>query len=204
MNLIDAIDQQLPQTQCTQCGYNGCRPYAEAIARGTPHNQCPPGGAPVIEKLSALLNREVIPFNPKHGVEKPKVWAYIREADCIGCTKCIDACPTDAILGSGKMMHTVIQSECTGCQLCVEPCPMDCIELVPAPEAYEQRDHYRLAHQRKQKRMMQLDQLATIKHDTLKQPLVADKASSAIDKQAFIAAAVARANTKKKTFVREA
>jgi len=132
--LADRIDALLPQTQCEQCGYHGCRPYAEAIARGeAPINQCPPGGAAGIAKLAALLDRPVLPLNPDHGIEKPRTLARIVEADCIGCTKCIQACPVDAIVGAAKLMHTVLSDDCTGCELCVPACPVDCIVLEPMP-----------------------------------------------------------------------
>ena len=131
MNLADQIDDLLPQTQCTQCGFRGCRPYAEAIARGEADiNQCPPGGAQGIAKLAALVGREVIPLNPVHGVEKPLAAALIDEQWCIGCTLCIQACPVDAIVGAPKRMHTVLLERCTGCELCVSPCPVDCIEMI--------------------------------------------------------------------------
>jgi electron transport complex protein RnfB len=134
MTLVDRIDALLPQTQCGQCGYHGCRPYAEAIARGEAEiNQCPPGGAAGIEKLAALLQRPVLPLNAEHGVEKPRLLARIVEADCIGCTKCIQACPVDAIVGASKLLHTVIADDCTGCELCVAACPVDCIVLLPMP-----------------------------------------------------------------------
>jgi electron transport complex protein RnfB len=134
--LADRIDALLPQTQCEQCGYHGCRPYAEAIARGeAPINQCPPGGAAGIAKLAALLDRPVLPLNPDHGIEKPRTLARIVESDCIGCTKCIQACPVDAIVGAAKLMHTVIADDCTGCELCVAACPVDCIVLEPMPLA---------------------------------------------------------------------
>lgn len=132
MATIQEIDQILPQTQCGQCGFPGCRPYAEAIAQGEMHNRCPPGGDLVILQLAKRLNRPVLPLNLEHGVhEEVKKVAYIREAECIGCTKCIQACPVDAILGAAKLMHTVIPALCTGCDLCVEPCPVDCIEMRP-------------------------------------------------------------------------
>lgn len=132
--LADRIDAVLPQTQCEQCGYHGCRPYAEAIARGeAPINQCPPGGAAGIAKLAALLDRPVLPLNPDHGIEKQRTLARIVEADCIGCTKCIQACPVDAIVGAAKLMHTVLSDDCTGCELCVPACPVDCIVLEPMP-----------------------------------------------------------------------
>jgi len=131
--LIEAIDRLLPQTQCGQCTFPGCRPYATAIADGRADiNQCPPGGEAGIRALAQLLGREAKPLNPAHGVEKPKVLALIVEEDCIGCTKCIQACPVDAIVGAPKRMHTVIADLCTGCELCLPPCPVDCIELVPA------------------------------------------------------------------------
>ncbi len=132
--LADRIDALLPQTQCEQCGFHGCRPYAEAIARGEAAiNQCPPGGAAGIEKLAALLQTPMLPLNPANGVEKPRTLARIVEADCIGCTKCIQACPVDAIVGAAKLMHTVIADDCTGCELCVPACPVDCIVLLPMP-----------------------------------------------------------------------
>ncbi|MCD8513580.1 MAG: electron transport complex subunit RsxB [Nitrincola sp.] len=131
--IVEQIDKLLPQTQCGQCGYPGCKPYAEAISNGDAINKCPPGGQSTIEALADLLDREVIPLDAEHGEEKPKTVAYIREDECIGCTKCIQACPVDAILGAAKQMHTVIVSECTGCDLCVEPCPVDCIDMIPVP-----------------------------------------------------------------------
>lgn len=129
--IVDQIDNLLPQTQCGQCGYPGCRPYAEAIANGDAINKCPPGGQNTIEALADLLDVEAIPLDAEHGEESVKKVAYIREDECIGCTKCIQACPVDAILGAAKQMHTVIVSECTGCDLCVEPCPVDCIDMLP-------------------------------------------------------------------------
>jgi electron transport complex protein RnfB len=129
--LTDRIDALLPQTQCTRCGYPACRPYAEAIAQGEADiNQCPPGGAAGIAALAALLGRAAKPLNPANGIEKPREVALILEEICIGCTKCILACPVDAIVGAAKMMHTVIVEECTGCELCIAPCPVDCIVMV--------------------------------------------------------------------------
>ncbi len=129
--IVDQIDAILPQTQCGQCGHPGCRPYAEAIANGEAINKCPPGGQATINELANLLDVEAIPLDAEHGVEEVKKVAFIREAECIGCTKCIQACPVDAIVGAAKQMHTVIVDECTGCDLCVEPCPVDCIDMVP-------------------------------------------------------------------------
>lgn len=131
-SLADRIDALLPQTQCTQCGFAGCRPYAEAIAAGAAAiNQCPPGGAAGIVLLAGLLGRDVLPLNPVHGAEKALTVAVIDESLCIGCTLCIQACPVDAIVGAAKRMHTVLSAHCTGCNLCVTPCPMDCIAMVP-------------------------------------------------------------------------
>ena len=130
--MVERIDRLLPQTQCGQCNYPGCRPYAKAIAAGEADiNQCPPGGEAGVRALAELLGREPKPLNPDHGAVKPPVVALIVEADCIGCTKCILACPVDAIVGAPKQMHTVIADLCTGCELCLPPCPVDCIELVP-------------------------------------------------------------------------
>ncbi len=129
--IVDQIDNLMPQTQCGQCGYPGCRPYSEAIANGDAINKCPPGGEATIHALADLLGREFIPLDSESGEETPKTVAYIREDECIGCTKCIQACPVDAILGAAKQMHTVIIDECTGCDLCVEPCPVDCIDMLP-------------------------------------------------------------------------
>lgn len=130
--LVDRIDALLPQTQCGQCGHAGCRPYAEAIARGEPFNRCPPGREHTVAALAALLHEQPLPL-AVDDASKPRAVAFIREAECIGCTKCIQACPVDAIVGTAKMMHTVIADECTGCDLCVEPCPVDCIDLLPLP-----------------------------------------------------------------------
>ena len=129
--VIDRINTILPQTQCGQCNYPGCRPYAEAIASGEADiNQCPPGGEAGIMALAKLLGVEPKALNPDCGEEKPKALAVIDEQVCIGCTLCIQACPVDAILGASKYMHTVIESECTGCELCLPPCPVDCIDMV--------------------------------------------------------------------------
>jgi Na+-translocating ferredoxin:NAD+ oxidoreductase subunit B len=132
MPTADDIDALLPQTQCTRCGYDGCRPYAEAIAADLAQiNQCPPGGAATIVALASLLNREALPLNPENGVEGPALVAVIDEDRCIGCLKCLPPCPVDAIVGARKLMHTVIAGLCTGCELCLAPCPVDCITMVP-------------------------------------------------------------------------
>jgi electron transport complex protein RnfB len=132
--VADDIDALLPQTQCTRCGYAGCRPYAEAIERGEAEiNQCPPGGAGTISALAQLLHREPLPLNPENGIEEPARVALIDESRCIGCAKCLPPCPVDAIVGAARRMHTVIAEACTGCELCVAPCPVDCISMVPSP-----------------------------------------------------------------------
>lgn len=130
--IVDQIDSILPQTQCGQCGHPGCRPYAQAISSGEAINRCPPGGQTTINALAKLLDVEAPSLDEEHGEESelPSV-AYIREDECIGCTKCIQACPVDAILGAAQQMHTVIADECTGCDLCVDPCPVDCIDMLP-------------------------------------------------------------------------
>lgn len=137
--IVEQIDAILPQTQCGQCGYPGCRPYAEAIANGDDINKCPPGGQATIEKLADLMGVEVT--DSAHDEEKSvKKVAFIHEDMCIGCTKCVQACPVDAIVGGTKALHTVIKDECTGCDLCVSPCPTDCIEMVPVemtPESWK-------------------------------------------------------------------
>jgi electron transport complex protein RnfB len=134
MSLIQRIDALLPQTQCGKCGHPGCKPYAEGIASGEPINKCPPGGSETIAALADLLKVPVLELDVSRG-SAPAQIAYIREAECIGCTKCIQACPVDAIVGAAKFMHTVIVDECTGCDLCVAPCPVDCIEMHPLPLA---------------------------------------------------------------------
>lgn len=138
--LVEQINDLLPQTQCGQCKYPGCRPYAEAIVRGEADiNQCPPGGKAGIHALAKLLGREAKPLSAEHGIEKPPQLARIREDDCIGCFKCIVACPVDAIIGAPKFLHVVIEDDCTGCELCIAPCPVDCIDLVPAPPPLDPR-----------------------------------------------------------------
>lgn len=139
--MIEKIDAVLPQTQCTKCGYDGCRPYAEAIARGEADiNQCPPGGDHGIHVLADLLNKEYKPLNPVHGIEQPRMQAVIDEPICIGCTLCIQACPVDAIVGAAKQMHTVVPELCSGCDLCVAPCPVDCISMQPVSAEELARD----------------------------------------------------------------
>jgi electron transport complex protein RnfB len=151
--LVRRLDALLPQTQCTKCGYDGCRPYAEAMAAGEADiNQCPPGGDAVIAELAAALRREAKPLNPENGIFRPPQVAVIDEAICIGCTKCIQACPVDAIVGASKLMHTVIAGWCTGCELCLPPCPVDCIALVPV-EALPEADLSRYRHETRAARL---------------------------------------------------
>lgn len=133
--LVEQLDALLPQTQCGQCGYPGCKPYAEAIANGDEINKCPPGGEATIKNIADLMGVEAKPLDDAHGTEDVKKVAYIREDECIGCTKCIQACPVDAIVGATRQMHTVIVDECTGCDLCVAPCPVDCIDMLPVKES---------------------------------------------------------------------
>jgi electron transport complex protein RnfB len=151
--LAQRIDALLPQTQCTKCGFDGCRPYAEAIASGTADiDQCPPGGDPGVARLARLLGREPKPLNPEYGEFRAPQVAVIDEAACIGCTKCILVCPVDAIVGASKAMHTVIASWCTGCELCLPPCPVDCIALAPVA-ALPDADLSRERHERRAARL---------------------------------------------------
>jgi electron transport complex protein RnfB len=193
--LADRIDALLPQTQCEQCGYHGCRPYAEAIARGEAQiNQCPPGGAAGIEKLAALLNTPVLPLDPAHGTEKPRTLARIVEADCIGCTKCIQACPVDAIVGAAKLMHTVIADDCTGCELCVPACPVDCIVLLPMPAAQIDQAHADAAREHFQRRESRLShQHAERERELATRKAAVDAASGPVNP---VLAALARAKAK--------
>ena len=132
--LAERINALLPQTQCRRCGFDGCRPYADALARDEAAlNRCPPGGREVIAELAALLGRPVLPLDPDCGKEGPRLVALIDEEACIGCARCLDDCPTDAIVGARKRMHTVISQDCTGCELCLPLCPVDCIQMVTAP-----------------------------------------------------------------------
>ncbi|MGR7921092.1 electron transport complex subunit RsxB [Zobellella denitrificans] len=130
--IVDQLDELLPQTQCGQCGYPGCRPYAEAVANGDDINKCVPGGDATMRKIADLMGVEPQAMG-EEAAEPVKKVAFIHEDMCIGCTKCIQACPVDAIVGATKALHTVIRDECTGCDLCVDPCPTDCIEMIPLP-----------------------------------------------------------------------
>ncbi len=152
-SLIDQIDAILPQTQCQKCTFAACRPYAEALANGKADiNQCPPGGQQGIDALARLLGVESKPLNPEHGEQKPPQIAVIIEENCIGCVKCINACPVDAIIGAAKQMHTIISTECTGCELCISPCPVDCIDLQAVAEEKYNPDKARTRFQAKLQR----------------------------------------------------
>jgi len=158
MTLAERIDALLPQTQCTKCGFDGCRPYAEAIAAGRAEiNQCPPGGAAGIARLAALTGRPPLPLNPANGLEQALRTAIIDESLCIGCTLCIQACPVDAIVGAPRGMHSVIAAWCNGCDLCVAPCPMDCIAMVPVqpPRVWAEADasESRARHEARRRRL---------------------------------------------------
>jgi len=175
MSLLQRIDALLPQTQCGKCGHPGCKPYARGIVDGEPINKCPPGGEETIAALAELLKIPVLELDISRGPAPPQV-AFIREAECIGCTKCIQACPVDAIVGAAKLMHTVLIDECTGCDLCVAPCPVDCIEMHPLPAntipvvgglafdleeqraRAEKRDHARQRFVRRNQRLLREEQ----------------------------------------------
>jgi len=189
-DLATAIDAVLPQTQCTRCGYPACRPYAQAIAAGTADiNQCPPGGAAGIVLLAQLTGRPVVPLNPANGVEAPLELARIDEAHCIGCTLCIQACPTDAIVGAPKLMHTVVAERCTGCALCLPPCPVDCIVMEPAGFDWDE-GHAARARGHYEARQARLARAANAQRAA---EAAREAEAAAARKQAIIAAALARA-----------
>ncbi|MBV8062065.1 MAG: RnfABCDGE type electron transport complex subunit B [Nevskia sp.] len=196
--LAARIDTLLPQTQCARCGYDGCQPYAEAIAAGTAQiNQCPPGGQATIEALATLLGRAPLPLNPANGAEPTaELVAVIDEQLCIGCYKCIQACPVDAIVGAPKRMHTVIAAECSGCELCLPPCPVDCIALQPRPPAQPasaiQAPLWRRRHQARRLRLAR-EQEARLEVRRRRTPSLREQA------QAFdITAAIERARARRK------
>ena len=150
-----AIDAVLPQTQCGLCGFKGCMPYATALAENTAEiNLCPPGGVTGLKTLATLLEKDATPYIAEMEQKaKPALVAHIREAECIGCTKCIKACPVDAILGSGKLMHTILQDECTGCELCIAPCPVDCIDMIPSEPHSHKKNQFRERFFAREKRL---------------------------------------------------
>jgi electron transport complex protein RnfB len=207
--LSQRIDAVLPQTQCTQCGYAGCMPYAEAVAANEAAiNRCPPGGNRVIRKLSRITARPYIALDSRCGVHKPRQVARIDEARCIGCTLCIRACPVDAIVGAPKLMHTVIGAECTGCELCLPPCPVDCIALEPAPwkpvdillqrrsraEARARSRFTSRLHRLERERHERAQRLA--RRNAEPASCSASPTSAELRKRAIVAAAVARARRK--------
>ncbi|AJX32667.1 electron transport complex subunit RsxB [Burkholderia oklahomensis] len=218
--LADRIEDLLPQTQCTKCGYDGCRPYAEAIAAGAAcYDQCPPGGVEGVARLAKLLGKPVIPLNPEHGVERPRPVAFIDEQLCIGCTLCMQACPVDAIVGAPKQMHTIVAELCTGCDLCVPPCPVDCIAMIPVTgektgwdawsqqqaDAARTRHDARLARQKREREAAEARAAARRAASAAAAPVASAPTSTiaaAADdpeakKRAIIAAALERARKKK-------
>lgn len=201
MASVKDLDALLPQTQCGDCGYPGCLPYAEALAQGTASiNKCPPGGVKTLKALATVLRLDATPY--LHEVEqqtRPPSLAVIREAECIGCTKCIKACPVDAIIGSAKLMHSIITHECTGCGLCVEPCPVDCIEMVTLAEPEYDQDLARTRFNAKQTRMLR-DEHEKQQNYRQKRQLAlkaTDQAQDIQAKQDYIQQALARVQAKK-------
>lgn len=200
---VEDVDAVLPQTQCQECGYNGCRPYAEAIVHNNERiDLCLPGGTSVLQKLGQLTQQDPTPYwEQMQNKQKPQQIAVIREDECIGCTKCIQACPVDAIIGASKQMHTIIAQECTGCELCIEPCPVDCIELMQTGEAnaitQAQADHYRQRYEAHQQRQEKRRQAERRRYQKAKNAYHEKKQASKADKQAFIQQALQRAQQKK-------
>ena len=185
MTLADLLDDALPQTQCTRCGYPDCRAYAMAMAgHEADIDRCPPGGQAGVARLAAVLGVAEKPLNPEYGVEiATELVARIIEADCIGCTKCIQACPVDAIVGGPNLMHTVITAECTGCELCVPPCPVDCIEMIEdtaLPPPFTRAAHSRLRYDAHQHRLLrwQAEDAAARARKKASNPLAAAMARS--------------------------
>lgn len=204
-SVVDSIDALLPQTQCTQCGYEGCRPYAQAIAHdGEAINRCPPGGQAGIKALAQLLSQAEIPLDTACGEHTPLTVAVIDESHCIGCTLCIQACPVDAIVGANKVMHTVIADLCTGCGLCVPPCPVDCIDMQPAGHEWTPAlaNQARTHHQARQRRLLtQHPEASSLAARTLanKASLSAAAGNDQAAKQKIIADALTRARARRAT-----
>ena len=198
---VTQIDALLPQTQCTECGFSGCKPYAEALVAGsTTIDRCPPGGVETLVALSRALNVDATPYlaEAEEKYRAPSV-AVIDESLCIGCVKCIKACPVDAIVGAAKLMHTVVSDWCTGCGLCVAPCPMDCIRMEPLPERSLSENvrlatQWRAQHEAHLARLAHKQQTDTQRHEQAKLKQAADAKRA---KQAAIAAAIARVNARK-------
>ncbi|MCX7116839.1 MAG: RnfABCDGE type electron transport complex subunit B [Legionellales bacterium] len=190
------IDALLPQTQCGECGFPGCMPYAEALAiGGAPIDRCPPGGTITIKALGCLLNIDPTPFLTSAPNRAP-AQAVIRESECIGCTKCIQACPVDAIIGSGTLMHTILPDECTGCGLCVEPCPVDCIDMILQPSLVYDKEKARLRHHEKVVRLLHRDQEKQKDYREKKRLTAMTEDKTNI--QHYILQAIARREVKKK------
>jgi electron transport complex protein RnfB len=192
----ERIDALLPQTQCRQCGYMGCLPYAQAISSGAAAiNRCPPGGGGTISALAALLQVPESPLNPDCGAERPRPLALIDEAACIGCTLCIQACPVDAIVGAAKQMHTVIADHCTGCELCLPPCPVDCISLPLHPVPAISQAFRDLSRERYQKRLARLERSRAGRAERRRAKNAAPE-SSEQRKRRIVAAAIATAKAR--------
>lgn len=201
MATVKEIDALLPQTQCGECSYPGCMPYAEAMVQGAaPINKCPPGGVETVKALGAALHVDPSPFlqEAEEHTRQPSV-AMIREAECIGCTKCIKACPVDAIIGSGKLMHAIITHECTGCGLCVEPCPVDCIEMMPLNETEYNKDLARKRYNSRQARLLreEHEQQQIYREKRLLAMQSKDHLDDIQAKQDYILQALARVKAKK-------
>jgi Na+-translocating ferredoxin:NAD+ oxidoreductase subunit B len=193
----DNIDALLPQTQCRQCGYNGCRPYAEALAAGKAAvNRCPPGGAELIAELAALLGTAALPLDNALGEPGPPATAVIDEARCIGCTLCIAACPVDAIVGARHLMHTVIHAECTGCALCLPPCPVDCIVLRPTGAARDRSRQRREAAILREKYLARMLRLSARQAQRRRSALPGDVAPASLRKRKTLDRALARARAR--------
>lgn len=200
----EEIDAILPQTQCGLCGYGGCMPYAKALVHeNAPINLCPPGGVTTLKAIGELMQVDPSPFIQEMETNtKPKLLAVIREAECIGCTKCIQACPVDAILGSGKQMHTIIAMECTGCELCVAPCPVDCIDMITidTKSLEQEKEKANIARNRYRARQKRLTQDST--DLTVSPQLIHTAKSSMTDKKTYIQEAILRAQAKKHNYTK--
>lgn len=197
----DDIDALLPQTQCELCGYAGCRPYATAITQGEAINKCLPGGVEVLKKLAALKKIDPEPYlKEMQQKQKPPMLAVIREAECIGCTKCIQACPVDAIIGARKLMHTVLTDICTGCELCIPPCPVDCIDMIPIKKRDDkvQAEFIQQSRQRYMQRNKRLTQQKKKQRDDYHIAKLGNNEMSLNARQAVIKAAVARVKKRRK------